>query len=250
MGCASCQNQADNSVILGKKYFCKLCNIYKEQINSFENALAIQLKGYLVLTKSIPKFTSLIKKYKILDEEEEIDELKLDKESYEIERNIEIINDYSQCMNYIESNNDVDNEFIIVNKKFLDNMKINSENKDVLITIDNRNKMNSINFSDSQIIIFNSISKGFFKLFTFKESTIKNNNNSNFINSNTMNLNHFTNVSKKSNDSNFTWNRLLNNNVININNAIYIQVHNQNSDLSNKIQEIKDTESIPSSNNQ
>ena len=88
MGCESCQNQADNSVILGKKYFCKLWYIYKEQINSFENALAIQLKGYLVLTKSIPKFTSLIKKYKILDEEEEIDELKLDKESYEIERNI------------------------------------------------------------------------------------------------------------------------------------------------------------------
>ena len=225
---AGCQKQVDNSLYQGQQYFYNLFNILRNYINIIEDAKMIKLNVYLIATKSIPNFISLIKKHKFLDNDDATSAIILDKdESYELEKNIEVINQFSQCNNLIQKDNGKNNEFIIVNKDFIKNMKImNSENKDVEITIDRNKNINTIKFSDSKTINFNSIQKGFYKFFIFDQSTINPNINF-YISPNTnLNLNSDKTITY---NSNYTFAQLQNGNVIfpNIMNQI------KNSEVSN-----------------
>ena len=207
---SACQKQVDNSLYQGKQYFNILFDIFRNNVNYIESAKMIQLNVYLIATKSIPNFISLIKKHKFLDNDDAASAIYLDKdESYEPEKNIEVINQFSQCNNLIQEDNGKNNEFIIVNKDFIKNMKINnSENKDVEITIDHNKNINIIKFSDSKTINFNSIKKGFYKFFIFDQSII--NPNTIFYISPTTNLNPNSDTSNK----NSTLVQLKNANVI------------------------------------
>ena len=181
MGCA-CQKQIDNSLYDGRQYFCNLCNIFRNYINYIESSKSVQINAYLIATKSIPNFISLIKKYNFLENDEEI---YLEKEeSFELEKNIEIMNEYSQCNNLINDDNGKNNEFIIVDKAFIHNIKIkDSDDKFVEISIDHNNNLNEIKFSDSQIVNFNTTKKGFYKFVKFDQTSIKPKSIGNFMGS-------------------------------------------------------------------
>ena len=237
---SACQKQIDNSIYQGQLYFYTLCNIFRDNINSIEKVKIIQLNVYIIATRSIPKFISLIKKYNFLDNENE----KLEKdESYEPEKNIEIINQYSQCINLIKDDNGKYNEFIIVNEKFITNMNIiELDNKFVEITIDYNKNLFQIKFSESQIINFNKIQKGFYKFIILDQpnlSSIKPNNNSDkfYINSNVpnpltnININNINNINKEPND---TLIKLKEEKVIDTNNTFMKQLYQmKNTQISN-----------------
>ena len=193
---SACQKEVDNSLYQGQQYFSNLCNIFRAYINLIEDedVANIQLKAYLIATKSIPNFISLIKKFNYLEND---DRIYLGKEeSFEMDKNIEIINQYSQCINLINDDNGKNNEFIIVNKEFIQNMKIiNSDDKLVNIIIDHKKNYNEIKFSESQNINFNSITKGFYKFVKFNESTIKPKSGGTYINSTSINKNKIPNES-------------------------------------------------------
>ena len=261
MGCGDCHKLIDNTMFCNKKEFMDLAEIFQEQISSFEDYDSCKLKAYLIPTKSLPIFLSLIKKYKILENlhisPSEIKDIIAEKDFPELESNkeVEIISNFGQCKNFLEKNKEEENEFIIVNDKFIEYMKIkNAENKKVPIIIDNEKKVNEIKFPDAQIsqnILFREKSKGIFKFTIFEVSAINNNNNSN-INNNTnflgsyiiKNNNNILESRKKSVDSNFTWDKLKKEG--NIDNCFLNNIQQQkNSNLSNKIENIVDSKSGP-----
>jgi hypothetical protein len=266
MGCGSCHNNIDNSMFSHKKEFMDIARILQEQIISFENFELCKLKVYLIPTKSLPIFLSLIKKYKILENLDtspsEIKDIIADKDfpEFEFNKEVEIIYNYEQCK--ILENNKEENEFIIVNDKFIEYMKIkNAKNKKVTIIIDNEKKLNEIKFPDHQIsqisqisqnILFKEKSKGIFEFTIFEISAIKNinnisNNNTNFFGSSIIkNNNQILESRKRSVDSNFTWNKLIKEGNIKQDNFFLHNIQQQkNSDLSNKIHSLVDSKSGP-----
>ena len=264
MGCNECHNSLDNSSFNNKKIFIELAKAFQEQTRNKKELVSFILKAYLIPTKSLPIFISLMKKYKILDnlykDPSEIIDLNSTKEfpEFELNKGLEIIDSFSQCKNFIQNNKPEDNEFIIVNDKFMEYMKQNSsENKKALIYIDNEKKVNEIKFNDaqrSQNIILEEKSIGIFKCNIFECSIINKNNNSNinflgsFLGTNNNN-NQIIKSRRKSNDSNFTWDKLIKEGIISDNN--YFLQGNPNqfiSDFSNKIKIVVDSKSAPTSN--
>ena len=142
----------------GKNYF----NAYKSIYNSYNNITKKNemLDNYLIKAKSISNFINIINKDNLFDnidennknisksEEKLIDDLK----NYKLEENIVIYSKYEQYKNIIEQKDKEENEFIVVDEKFLDAMKIkNDKNAKIEISFDGDNKdLIEIKFNDSE----------------------------------------------------------------------------------------------------
>ena len=255
-----CRDIINNTAFGNKKIFIDTAKVFQEQIRNIKELVSCNLNAYLIPTKSIPIFISLIKKYKILDNLEvdpnDIEDLNKTEEFPEFESNkeLEIISSFSQCKNFIEKNKDKGNEFIIVNNRFIELMRIrNSPNKKVLVCIDNEKKVNEVRFSDAQKsenIILQEKNIGFFKCNIIEASVINNNNNTNvnFLGSllinNNNNHNQIINSRRRSKDSNFTFDKLIREGIVTENNKFLQNTQRQlNSDLSNKINNIAESKS-------
>jgi len=185
-GKCNCSSNINNSTFLYKKTFIDIAKVFQEQIRNIKELVSCNLNAYLIPTRSLPIFISLIKKYKILDNLEvdpnDIKDLNTTEEfpKFEYNQELEIIYSFSQCKNFIEKNKDKGNEFIIVNNKFIELMRIrNSSNKKALVCIDNDKKVNEVKFSDSQKfenIILQEKNIGFFKCNIIEASAININN--------------------------------------------------------------------------
>lgn len=224
MGCGGSKNVNNNTVIEQKKIYFNAYKNLKNMIISFNNCTEYKFNGFVISTDSIKNYISIINKYNIfdhLDNEEKIEELeeKLKNDlinDYELE-NIEIIHDYSQFKDLSEKNK---NEFIIVNKNFIENMSKKDvkkeEVKEVLITIDKNKNINTIEFKNSSnnqnnTIIFKEKKKGIYEFFPNHFTTIINNSNKD--------INNTTSILNKNENS--TYVQLIKNQLIQKDNDIY-----------------------------
>ena len=224
MGCGGSKNVNNNTVIEQKKIYFNAYKNLKNMIISFNNCTEYKFNGFVISTDSIKNYISIINKYNIfdnLDNEEKIEELeeKLKNDlinDYELE-NIEIIHDYSQFKDLSEKNK---NEFIIVNKNFIENMSKKDvkkeEVKEVLITIDKNKNINTIEFKNSSnnqnnTIIFKEKKKGIYEFFPNHFTTINNNSNKD--------INNTTSILNKNENS--TYVQLIKNQLIQKDNDIY-----------------------------
>ena len=214
MGCSS-SNKKKNPVEpeTPKNDFFEAYKSFKENIILYKKVeyRSVSFKGYLISTKTIPKFIELIKNRNILkhlfkdnnkkdniiiNEDSNIVELenslKEDLKNYVLEKNIEIYYDYNKCIDLKGKDNE-ENEFIIVGKEFIDKMNaIPEEKKGIEIIIDIEKDDNDhkptierkIKFlQNNSSIGFKEIELGFYKFVDcVKEPLIDNNNNNNIIN--------------------------------------------------------------------
>jgi hypothetical protein len=139
--------------------------------NSFENDLILKKpKCYIIKTKSIPNFISLVKNLKILYEININEFLRNKSFNYKKDSNIELIYQESQIKEIID--NKEENEFIIVEKNFLDIMGVESDkSKEVILSIDNEHNLNEIIFPNFRTD-FLKINKGIYKFVNLKFNNI------------------------------------------------------------------------------
>ena len=227
---SSCGCNIDNTAVAGKKIFLLASKNVRDLLICIKKAKQISLDVFLISTKSIPKFISLINKYKILEnlQNDVIKKLEDDVEKeifeYEIEKGLEIIYDLNQINQNIETNNfgeREENEFIIVDKDFLQFMNIGyEEKKQVEIFIDNEKKQNKIIFNNSKkdFIKFTEKKNGIYQMLLFNGSVINCNSN-HFMYSNFINAFTFNSV-KSHDDLNTTWNHLIKAKVVTSNDNI------------------------------
>ena len=179
MGCSSCTNNPNNTKNLGKQYFITACNIFIDFMRLIlsGDSLIVKLNCYIVPTKSIPNFISLIKKYNILTDLENKNLENDDTLEYEIEHNIGIISDFSQCIKFIEENKDKDEEFILVNDKFLKAMKMNEEDsKKICANFDKERHIKEIIFDSNNSINIIEDNPGIYRFFPFDVSSVRGSN--------------------------------------------------------------------------
>ena len=169
--------------IIEKNNTCIFFDAYKSikqmiiLLNSFKN---ISINAYIIKTNTIPNFINIIKSLKILSyiitKNDVIDKLekdlnkKLDK--YELEEDIKILYEYDGCINMIKSNEEKDNEFIIVDELFCRTMKIKDyyyEYKKVNINIESKKFIFEIYFYSGNKINFRKTGMGFYKFIEDKE---------------------------------------------------------------------------------
>lgn len=237
MGGTACYNNTqDNTMNLGKTYFIESCKIFKDFYIYLKEPKIIELNCYIIPTKYIPKFISLLKKYKVLDDlEKEIDEIKNEMFQYDIEKNIKIISDYTQCLEFMKENKEINDEFIVVDKNFLISMKYNDiDNKHVEISLDKEKNIKKIIFPDSKNINIIEKTFGFFKFEENNISSIERNPTSN----------HMININDNDNKLDSTFDELIKEGIITNDNKILQLINkNHNSDLSNLIKNT--SESLP-----
>ena len=162
------------------------------RVNESDNSFT----RYLISANSIPIFTELIKKNNIFENPENEKDLEKDLNSklkkYTLEKDIIIYSKFEQCKIFIE---DIDkkyekeNEFIIVDEKFLETMKINDVKDNKVKIIIDKNKDMKIKFPDFEQEISFQIKNNNIGFFEFaikkypdnnenddKENEAKNNN--------------------------------------------------------------------------
>ena len=166
---------------------------------------------YLISTKTIPKFISLIRKYYGNEKK-----LKKHFADYELEKNIKVYSNYQECINIL--NNKEENEFIIVDKNFIENMSIR-DCKSVVLKVDEGNSIiifpvSQYNINIKQIDKEIGVYEFFIKEDEFNPLTmvIQNNNNNNNNNSNNNNNNSNNNNNNNNNKNNNNNNNNYNNN--------------------------------------
>ena len=197
MGCSSVKEELKISKSNKPLYdaYLSFKNIYLSIKNDKESILEV----FLISAKSISNFIRCIKQTKVINElieqnNESFESLNIllkKFDEYKLEENIEFYYDY-EISNNICQNND-NNEFIIVNKTFVDNMIIDKKDidtKKVKLYIDKINK-NKITFqnSDKYINFEETDFSGLFK-FVLDNDNIDNdndNNNRNSVNQNNRN---------------------------------------------------------------
>ena len=164
-------------------------NLNKEKIKKFYKAFSniIEIKNwisktnsgsidvFLISTKSIPNFLKIVNKFQILFqmerksdiiENKEVD-LKENLKNYTLEKDIKIYFDFQECKNLVDKDNE-DNEFIIVDCKFLFSMNMrNFLDKKVELKINNKYSIKKIIFSNSEEYLYIIEKKpGIFKFYT------------------------------------------------------------------------------------
>ena len=127
---------------------------------------------YLISTSSIPNLKNLLEKTGILEDEENKDFFDFFRE-YDIEKNIIVFSDYNECNEIAKKNDEKENEFIILDKKLIDNLKIQANNKSV--KLDKNKSIIQIKFSSSQKEIKIQEKKFFFYKFIPNEDSVAKN---------------------------------------------------------------------------
>ena len=154
----------------------------KSIIDDFNNKDIKEMNEiYLISTDSIKNFINIIKTHKALGtiiNDKKKDLIKSFK-NYEFEKDIKILDKYEVCKKIAEGKKG-ENEFIIVNQIFIENMKIKNGDYQT-VKIDKEKQ--EIKFLSDEVINFEEIKSkiGFFK---FKVKQINNNNNFNNNNNN------------------------------------------------------------------
>ena len=229
MGCSSSNNNSSENIIehFNKRDFINACQEMKKT-NRCLNALKVEKENcYIILTKSIPNLIHLVKLYNIFDNDFDLDEyFKNKKLGYIKDKNIELIYQNYQIKEIL--NNNSENEFIIVEKEFLEIFEIEKyENKEVKVIIDKYKNIRKIIFHDFEID-FSVIKNGFYKFHNF-----------NLAEGGTI-------IITKPIIKNPSLNDLINNNSIRITFENRIIV-NESSDLSNKLKDAISSKELPSS---
>ena len=123
--------QKDNGLfIIIKKNYKKILDAYKSTISLIKDISSkedLTKKVYLIPTNSIPKFIAILTDFNALNPNTKLTEdkkIEIEKAffKYNLEKNIEIISEYEKLQDII--NDEEDNEFIIVDIKFLTGMEI------------------------------------------------------------------------------------------------------------------------------
>lgn len=241
MGCSSCTNNPNNTKNLGKQYFIAACNSFIDFMRIILNgdSLIVKLNCYIVTTKSIPNFISLIKKYNILTDLENKNLENDETLEYEIERNIEIISDFSQCRTFIDQNKDKDDDFILVNDKFLEIMKMNNkDSKKICANFDKENNIKEIIFDENNSINIIDNKNGIFRFFPFDMSSVPGSNH-------IFNSNFNTKLILNNNKLETTFDKLQQANIVRSDSKIAQEINNirQNSNLSNLVKNITSSKS-------
>ena len=191
MGCSNSSSNFDIKNINQREipYF-KAYNSFITISNILENNKRVLLELFLISGKSIKNYINGIRnsislKYLYKENKEKIimdlNDLKEFFEKYELE-NIEFYSKYNNCLKIAKEDNKEDNEFIIVDSIFIENMQKenkNYENQKILVDIDRNEDKNEmkIKFYDSQEYIkFQKKEFGYYKFITEMEN---NNINSN-----------------------------------------------------------------------
>ena len=194
MGCSNSSSNFDIKNINQREipYF-KAYNSFITISNILENNKRVILELFLISGKSIKNFINGIRnsislKYLYKENKEKIimdlNDLKEFFENYELE-NIEFYSKYNNCLKIAKEDNKEDNEFIIVDSIFIENMQKenkNYENQKILVDID-KNEM-KIKFYDSQEYIkFQKKEFGYYKFIPEENNNNSNDNkNNNLIN--------------------------------------------------------------------
>ena len=240
----------------GNKYFCcgfnnntEIQNKKYKQQGFFEayKSIHFQLSSikrnkdgltyiYLIKTKSIPKFIGIIKESRVLEQLEANNDpinyendFKLLLNKYEKER-LSFFKDYKECEN--ASRKEEDNEFIIVDKKFLEKFNCSNEDYNYEVGLKFLNENNyEIFFPVSKKSIKIISKENNFGFFQFKmidqndeDKNDINNMNSNVIENKNENNNEIESHQNKNNNGN---------NYINENNNGYLSINNQNQEINN-----------------
>ena len=125
----------------------------------------IKIEKYLIKTKSIPNFIRIIKESGILSNMRNKKELMKKLNDYTLETNIEIISDYEEGKNLLSK--EEDNEFIIVDKKFLEKMKAtnisNLDDKKVEVFREKKDLKVRFIASHEELVIIDDNYYGFYK---------------------------------------------------------------------------------------
>ena len=204
---------------------------FENNINHMKELKKFSKDVYLISTKTIPKFISIIKKYYGNERK-----LKDNFADYELEKNIKVYSSYKECINVV--NNKEENEFIIVDKEFILKMDIR-DSYPVNLEVDGGNP--HIIFPVSQFLI-NIKQKdnelGIYEFFIdkdeFNPSTIvkmQNNENKKQTSQSCSHLNNNNNFNYNNNNNNYNYNNNYNNNF-NYNNN-YNNFNNNNFNYNN-----------------
>ena len=90
---------------------------FENNINYMKECKKLAKEVYLINAKTIPNFISIIKRYYGNEEK-----LKKHLADYELEKGIKVYSSYKECIDV--ANNKEENEFIIVDKEFIEKMNI------------------------------------------------------------------------------------------------------------------------------
>ena len=169
MGC-SC-DESNIIEIPINDYFKSYENIIEmnEKINN--KKINIHDNIYLVDVHSIPKYYGIIKDYLKKDSgKEEKKELNKKLYKYDLKENVIIFNSYDDCLNIAKDNN---NKILIVNKDFINNMKIGENINKFVLLEEIKENIIKIKFQASNGYIFlEKISYGLYKF--IEDNQIKN----------------------------------------------------------------------------
>ena len=163
MGCLSGIN-GEEITIENNPYYDSFLNMRKN-IEYLKDNHNIKIEKYLIKTKSIPNFIRIIKESGILSNMRNKKELMKKLNDYTLETNIEIISDYEEGKNLLSK--EEDNEFIIVDKKFLEKMKAtnisNLDDKKVEVFREKKDLKVRFIASHEELVIIDDNNYGFYK---------------------------------------------------------------------------------------
>ena len=163
MGCLSGIN-GEEITIENNPYYDSFLNMRKN-IEYLKENHNIKIEKYLIKTKSIPNFIRIIKESGILSNMRNKKELMKKLNDYTLETNIEIISDYEEGKNLLSK--EEDNEFIIVDKKFLEKMKAtnisNLDDKKVEVFREKKDLKVRFIASHEELVIIDDNNYGFYK---------------------------------------------------------------------------------------
>ena len=163
MGCLSGIN-GEEITIENNPYYDSFLNMRKN-IEYLKDNHNIKIEKYLIKTKSIPNFIRIIKESGILSNMRNKKELMKKLNDYTLETNIEIISDYEEGKNLLSK--EEDNEFIIVDKKFLEKMKAtnisNLDDKKVEVFREKKDLKVRFIASHEELVIIDDNYYGFYK---------------------------------------------------------------------------------------
>ena len=163
MGCLSGIN-GEEITIENNPYYDSFLNMRKN-IEYLKDNHNIKIEKYLIKTTSIPNFIRIIKESGILSNMRNKKELMKKLNDYTLETNIEIISDYEEGKNLLSK--EEDNEFIIVDKKFLEKMKAtnisNLDDKKVEVFREKKDLKVRFIASHEELVIIDDNNYGFYK---------------------------------------------------------------------------------------
>ena len=162
MGCGCCQRSETKDI--KPPYYDAFLDILNNN-NYIKDNLYIKENKYLVKTKSIKSFVTIIKETGVLSNMKNNKDLKRKLYDYTLEKNIEIICDFEEGNNMINAGED--NEFIIVDKEFFENMEADNlsdlEQKNVEVLKENNKLMVTFLVSHNELGITDENNYGFYK---------------------------------------------------------------------------------------